>query len=231
MRKLVKLIVFFTVLGGFIQWRAGVAGVTPRAWLKQQVATVQLWANQAYTNINYALGNSDTKQTTTAKVATNASNLSTTSSASKVTWGKRSVKVYLDPKMSQYYRTVWLAALQAWNKTKAFHFIVVTKKSEAKVVLGTEASSSTSDAGITDKSWLVYGNKSVFTKATAKLNTYYLDEYSYTRQLNTAEHELGHVIGLNHDNKHRSVMQSSGSYYSIQKRDVAKVNKLYANLK
>ncbi|MGC4389050.1 matrixin family metalloprotease, partial [Streptococcus suis] len=51
--------------------------------------------------------------------------------------------------------------------------------------------------------------------------------YTYERIVNTAEHELGHAIGLFHDDNEDSVMQSSGSYYGIQQVDIAAVNKLY----
>ncbi|MCF0240508.1 MAG: matrixin family metalloprotease, partial [Streptococcus gallolyticus] len=45
----------------------------------------------------------------------------------------------------------------------------------------------------------------------------------------TAEHELGHAIGLDHDDDEQSVMQSSGSYYGIQDVDIQKVQELYAS--
>ena len=66
-----------------------------------------------------------------------------------------------------------------------------------------------------------------------KLNTYYLTahDYGYThnRIVYTAEHELGHAIGLDHDDDEQSVMQSSGSYYGIQDVDIQKVQELYAS--
>lgn len=51
--------------------------------------------------------------------------------------------------------------------------------------------------------------------------------YSYQRIVNTAEHELGHVIGLDHSDE-VSVMQPAGSNYSIQPADVQNVQKLYS---
>ena len=44
--------------------------------------------------------------------------------------------------------------------------------------------------------------------------------------MNTAEHELGHAIGLDH-NGGESVMQPAGSFYSIQDSDVEAVRQLY----
>ena len=65
-----------------------------------------------------------------------------------------------------------------------------------------------------------------YLHATVELNSYYLLNpafgYSQERIVNTAEHELGHAIGLQHTNK-ISVMQPAGSYYPIQSRDIEAV--------
>ena len=50
--------------------------------------------------------------------------------------------------------------------------------------------------------------------------------YSYQQIVNTAEHELGHVIGLSHTDE-MSVMQPAGSLYSIQQLDIDNVKQLY----
>ena len=69
-----------------------------------------------------------------------------------------------------------------------------------------------------------------FISVTVRLNHYYLSNpnygYTYDRIMHTAEHELGHAIGLEHTNE-VSVMQPAGSYYGIQAQDVKEVQELY----
>ena len=118
--------------------------------------------------------------------------------------------------------------MNAWNRTGAFTFHQTNDKSSAQIVISTVDDSDTNAAGETATTY----NPSTghLLKADVHLNRYYLQNewygYSNNRIVNTAEHELGHAIGLNHTNS-VSVMYPKGSIYTIQPQDIRNVRKIY----
>ena len=108
-------------------------------------------------------------------------------------------------------------------------FNITTDKNKADVIVSTMDNSSNQAAGLTQMS--LDEATGYFVSGKLYLNRAYLLNptygYSYQRIVNTAEHELGHVIGLDHSNE-VSVMQPAGSNYSIQPADVQNVQKLYS---
>nr|WP_245328741.1 matrixin family metalloprotease [Lactobacillus colini] len=140
---------------------------------------------------------------------------------------KPSANVYVAIK-NQELRQAAIDAMNVWNNTGSFTFKMVESPKNAQIIIKKMNDSSTNAAGLTTTSYnSVTG---YLLKATVRLNEYYLlnPEYGYSNQriVNTAEHELGHAIGLEH-NHGISVMYPQGSYYTIQPRDVAAVEKLY----
>lgn len=121
------------------------------------------------------------------------------------------------------------SAIQAWNQTGAFTFKTTTDRKQADIVVRTMDNNTTDAAGLTETSSNQLTGR--FTHADVYLNQRYLTDpaYGYTqgRIVNTAEHELGHAIGLDHTNR-VSVMQPAGSFYPIQPADVQTVKQLYA---
>ncbi|MBB1063778.1 matrixin family metalloprotease [Limosilactobacillus fastidiosus] len=121
------------------------------------------------------------------------------------------------------------SAIQQWNQTGAFTFRPVTSRQQAEIVVSAMDNDSTNAAGLTKTSTNSINNH--FVHANVYLNQRYLLDpgYGYDQQriINTAEHELGHAIGLDHT-KQVSVMQPAGSFYTIQPVDVQAVKKLYA---
>ena len=122
-------------------------------------------------------------------------------------------------------------AITSWNNTGAFIFTLTDDASTADIVATDYSDANSQAAGLADSQTNVLTNR--ITHVDVKLNRYFLlnSDFGYThkRIVNTAEHELGHAIGLDHDDSKTSVMQSAGSYYGIQQVDIDTVHALYAN--
>lgn len=122
------------------------------------------------------------------------------------------------------------SAIAAWNRTGAFNFKTTTDRSRADIVVQAMNNNQTAAAGLTQTSFNQLTGR--LAHADVYLNAAYLTDpnygYSQQRIVNTAEHELGHAIGLDHTNN-TSVMQPVGSFYTIQPVDVQSVNHLYGN--
>ena len=142
-------------------------------------------------------------------------------------WEKASATVYIDT-TNETLRSAYQEAINSWNQTGAFTFQIINDKEEADIVATEMNDGSVSAAGEAESKTNLLTNR--FTHVTVRLNSYYLLDrrygYSHERIVNTAAHELGHVIGLDH-NEEESVMQSAGSFYSIQPADIQAVKDLY----
>ena len=142
-------------------------------------------------------------------------------------WDKASATVYIDAQ-DETFRSAYQEAIRTGNQTGAFIFQIVNDKNQANIVATEMNDGTVSATGEAESQTNLLTKR--FTNVTVRLNRYYLLNsqygYSYERIVNTAEHELGHAIGLEH-NEEKSVMQSSGSFYGIQAVDVQAVKELY----
>ena len=161
----------------------------------------------------------------------------------KKRWRSNIVKVYIDPNITQDLQDGYLIAIDNWNKNlKNVQFEKVEKEKDSNVFLsattykgykaGKEYREKDSNwIGITDFNTDL-GN--FFTKTYVYYN---LDLYKSNlinhQDLITqiAEHELGHVLGLQHDNNfaHLSVMATGGVSNRISENDFEKVDILYGD--
>lgn len=145
-----------------------------------------------------------------------------------VRWNQSTATVYIDPAINDTFKQAYEEAIANWNQTGAFTFEIIDNQSQADIVLTEMNDNSISAAGEAQSQTNLLTNR--FMKVTVRLNAYYLLNpvygYSHQRIVNTAEHELGHAIGLEH-NEEESVMQSAGSFYNIQQQDIEAVQTLY----
>ena len=142
-------------------------------------------------------------------------------------WDQPSATIYIDTN-NETFRSAYKEAIDSWNQTGAFTFQIINDKDKADIVATEMNDGNISAAGEAESQTNLLTKR--FTHVTVRLNSYYLLDsryaYSHERIVNTAAHELGHAIGLDH-NEEESVMQSAGSFYSIQPTDIQAVKDLY----
>lgn len=124
-----------------------------------------------------------------------------------------------------YYQAIWRKAITAWNNTGVFTFKIATNAQvQAKAWRNT-----TTQLGVAGQTQLFNtGNliRSAVTQVNSGVFRYY--NYSQDSRVIVAEHELGHVIGLNHNPSPHSVMYFQNRYVPIQSVDIQSVRNHYA---
>ena len=204
-------------------------------WTYKNNPDFQIATNDSLVTLSYRINQLLTMGTAIApknginsNTKTNTDKTENDNSSETRVWSKPEANVYVDIKNDLQLRSAAIDAMNAWNRTGAFTFYQTDDKSRAQIVISTVDDSDTNAAGETATTY----NPSTghLLKADVHLNRYYLQNewygYSNNRIVNTAEHELGHAIGLNHTNS-VSVMYPKGSIYTIQPQDIQNVRKIY----
>ncbi|HEL2738034.1 TPA: matrixin family metalloprotease [Streptococcus suis] len=144
-------------------------------------------------------------------------------------WETNTATVYIETQNPTFV-AAYETAIANWNATGAFTLVLTTDPNQAAIIATEMNDSNTQAAGEANSTTNLLTN--YYSSVTVRLNSYYLlnEEYGYDmdRIIHTAEHELGHAIGLDHDDSQASVMESAGSNHGIQQTDIDAVVALYS---
>lgn len=136
-------------------------------------------------------------------------------------------RVYINlPEGSSDYQ-ITQQAMDAWNDTKAINFKQVTDYRKANIIVNAGNYGNTGWAGITQMPAVPRG---YLYGSIISLNNFFLDQVNPEIALPVAEHELGHAIGLEHNDSQPSVMNSAVTdqrAYTIQQCDINAVKAIY----
>ena len=128
---------------------------------------------------------------------------------------------------SSYYQDVWNSAINSWI-SNGFYWQEASNSSKT-TLSSYDGSDNLSIAGKTNTQY----NKSTgqIISNQVLLNRAALTAYGYSKSehVNVAEHELGHALGLAHNEPDSiSVMNPANRSYSIQDCDVRGMNAIYS---
>lgn len=150
-------------------------------------------------------------------------------------WPSRTI-TYRYSKMPAKYRLIYSQAIQKWNSYRIVHFKQVKSHPDAQLMVKSlVAKNNHEDTGLTTyqysigiKGWFhPYG---IFTHADVCLSNQVFNScgFDHLKRVHVAEHELGHVMGLNHNlMTSKSIMLPETADSHISKYDLASLKFWY----
>lgn len=147
-------------------------------------------------------------------------------------WSSNEATIFIKAKTPEIV-TAYKEAITSWNNTGAFNFLLTDDKLKANIIADERYEENVaSPLGVTYSTYYVptkqYNNATVYLNSFHVKNNYY--QKNGGKLLNTAQHELGHAIGLDHNSAVASVMEPKGGKTSIQPIDINNVKKLYGKI-
>ena len=147
-------------------------------------------------------------------------------------WSSKEATVFINAKNPEIVNA-YKQAITSWNNTGAFNFLLTNDRQKANIIADERYEGNVAaPLGITYSTY--YLPTKQYSNATVYLNTFHLQNNYYQKNggklLNTAQHELGHSIGLEHNSAVASVMEPKGGKTSIQPVDINNVKKLYSKI-
>ncbi|QNQ82897.1 matrixin family metalloprotease [Lactobacillus sp. PV037] len=140
---------------------------------------------------------------------------------------QKATAYYLDKSTSSHYKEVWQKAVNGW---KANGFNWKAASSHSKTTLSSY--NGTDNLNVAGYDNVDYDSSTgQIISNDVRINRAVFNKYGYTldQQVNVAEHELGHALGLNHNASNSiSVMNPANRYYNIKSVDVNGMKKRYS---
>ena len=147
-------------------------------------------------------------------------------------WSTKEATVFINAKNPEIVNA-YKQAITSWNNTGAFNFLLTNDKQKANIIADERYEGNVAaPLGVTYSTY--YLPTKQYSNATVYLNSFHVQNNYYQKNggklLNTAQHELGHSIGLEHNSAVASVMEPKGGKTSIQPVDINNVKKLYSKI-